>query len=501
MSVLFIVGNTNQYTFANAILAAHTKALERNESGLTDIFVLHSEESEYELVYRSSSNQSNHNLKQDSTLNWRSHLHNNGINPEIIAPFTVNLKQGEDALERAACHIHRCLISCDRNEDIYIDLTNGTSLYKNILSNIAYLIGIPYQFILDSPKSKPKFLSPNELKDIYVELPNPTKLDSIAPSWLTEIRRFDVRAQNTTQILSEICGEHFSQSTNFEGNIKNALQEYFKSKRKDDGSALGGAVRYIGSAFEETIDALYKIEESESKSSKIPLSAKINSIVKKLQDRAFNYEPQLSRDLTHLRDIVHLLLELRNASTHEKTSPDFGKIRARLSTELLFIVAEYFNVLHSHKLLAQSEVNSENIKNAGAKKFRIHEGILGRKYYFGLDGDDTGEQLEKLFRDNVEEKEFSNFSNSISNATNKIQEKIKDINGKILFCTGDDILFKTTYQHEEIENLREIYSKESGGLTCSIGFGPSVREAYVALKMAKAYPGKNRIVGIELVSE
>jgi hypothetical protein len=73
------------------------------------------------------------------------------------------------------------------------------------------------------------------------------------------------------------------------------------------------------------------------------------------------------------------------------------------------------------------------------------------------------------------------------------------LKGTVLFCTGDDILFKATYEATEVENLRKLYADVSGGSTCSIGFDSSVREAYVALKIAKASPGKNRTVGVELV--
>ncbi|NJN07775.1 MAG: mCpol domain-containing protein [Richelia sp. SL_2_1] len=34
-------------------------------------------------------------------------------------------------------------------------------------------------------------------------------------------------------------------------------------------------------------------------------------------------------------------------------------------------------------------------------------------------------------------------------------------------------------------------------LTCSIGYGSSLTETYLALKIAKTKPGKNSIVGIQ----
>ncbi len=55
---LIINGNTNQETFANAIVAANAKALSKFKQGLTRIFVIHSTDSEkYLLCIDQSQNQ------------------------------------------------------------------------------------------------------------------------------------------------------------------------------------------------------------------------------------------------------------------------------------------------------------------------------------------------------------------------------------------------------------------------------------------------------------
>jgi hypothetical protein len=118
-----------------------------------------------------------------------------------------------------------------------------------------------------------------------------------------------------------------------------------------------------------------------------------------------------------LVDIANLLRQLRNASTHESTSADFGRIRARLSTELLFAAAEYFKVLHSHALLdASPPISAPPIATA---KYTV-QGTPGREYYFGLDGDDTGRQLEELFQAGATDAQFSRFAESIVKATNSM---------------------------------------------------------------------------------
>ena len=61
------------------------------------------------------------------------------------------------------------------------------------------------------------------------------------------------------------------------------------------------------------------------------------------------------------------------------------------------------------------------------------------------------------------------------------------------------MLFKGALNEATLYTLQGIYQKNTAGMTCSIGYGKTLLEAYLALKLAKAEPGKNRIVGIELV--
>lgn len=69
----------------------------------------------------------------------------------------------------------------------------------------------------------------------------------------------------------------------------------------------------------------------------------------------------------------------------------------------------------------------------------------------------------------------------------------------IIFATGDDMLFKGPFNETVLQDLRQMYQEITPGLTCSIGYGRSLQEVYLALKLAKAEPGKNCIVGIEIL--
>lgn len=475
MSSLFLVGNVNEYTFANAALAAHTRDKDVGGRGLTDVFVLHSPESDIHL---------------SNCDNWKKHLMSYGLNTEVFVSCTVNLQGGGDQqLERVAHHVERFLLALDKREDVYVDLTNGNSLYKSVLSNIAYLLGVRRQFILDTPR-RGVFLAPTDLRLAYIELPDPALLDSVAPAWLTEVRRFNVKAREAARSLVAICGTNTAARIGFEGDIQNAVHSWFSGEKHRDGAALGGAVRHVGRAFEDLIRGVY---ESLSKNSKRPktLNDMLDQICTRLNQVAPDYEPQL------LEEVSQLLRRLRNASTHEQTSPEFGRIRARLSTELLLATSDYFRILNAKGLL-KHPITTSAVENKCAI-----EGKAGERYYFGLDGDDTGKELERLFQGAFDEESFSRFSTAVDSAIQAVSEKLKlhPINGEVLFCSGDDILFKGVYDVDALEDLRSTYARLSGGRTCSVGFGRTTKEAYVAMKMAKATPGKDSVIGVELISK
>jgi hypothetical protein len=473
MASLFLVGNINEYNFANAALAAHAHDLDIGGTGLTDVFVLHSPESEKHLT---------------NSENWKCHLSLHGLHSEIFVSCMVNLQlAGNQQIERVARHVERFLLALDKRQDVYVDLTNGSSLYKSILSNIAYLLGVRRQFILNTPSRK-EFLTPTELRNAYVALPEPALLDSVAPAWLTEVRRFNVDAREAARTLVNICGANAAERSGFEGDIQNAVQSWFRGVKNADGAALGGAVRHVGRAFEDLIRGVY---ESLSIGSVRPknLNDMIQQICSHLNKVCPDYEPQL------LEEVSQLLRRLRNASTHEQTSPEFGRIRARLSTELLLATSEYFRILNMEGLIKPS------ITTGMTNKCNL-VGRPGTQYFFGLDGDDTGRELERLFQGGFDEESFSRFSTAVDSAIRAVSKQIKltPISGEILFSSGDDILFKGNYSADAIEDLRATYNRIARGHTCSVGFGRTPKEAYIALKMAKATPGKDSVMGVELIS-
>jgi hypothetical protein len=248
---------------------------------------------------------------------------------------------------------------------------------------------------------------------------------------------------------------------------------------------------HVGRAFEDLVRGAY--DSIMGRGSSGGVSVTLALLCSRLIEIAPDYDPRL------LEEVSDLLRRLRNVSTRERPSLDFAKIRARLSTELLFATANYFSVLNKNGLIVAPSSEAIAKRDLTIKGTAIR-GEPGQLYFFGLDGDDTGRELEQLFQQSKDETPFRTFSKAINKAVSEVTKSLKEapIKGNVIFSSGDDILFKGAYDAAAIDALRSTYARISGGHTCSIGFGRTPRETYVALKIAKATPGKNSIVGVDL---
>jgi hypothetical protein len=114
--------------------------------------------------------------------------------------------------------------------------------------------------------------------------------------------------------------------------------------------------------------------------------------------------------------------------------------------------------------------------------------------YLAVDGDDVGKRIELLIVSNQIEM-LSVFFNSFQSSMAWLSENIaNDFNASIIFSGGDGLLADFPFEElsiEKIENIRDKFSLLSQ-TTISIGIGESPRQAYFALKLAKAM-GKNRV--------
>ena len=114
------------------------------------------------------------------------------------------------------------------------------------------------------------------------------------------------------------------------------------------------------------------------------------------------------------------------------------------------------------------------------------------RLYIAVDGDDIGNRLEYLMLTNNLE-ELTSFSESFRQSLRWLGKCIEDdLGAEIVFSGGDNLLAITTATDVPIDKLDAIRHKfaERTGKSLSAGIGKSARQAYVALKLAKA-SGKN----------
>lgn len=112
--------------------------------------------------------------------------------------------------------------------------------------------------------------------------------------------------------------------------------------------------------------------------------------------------------------------------------------------------------------------------------------------YLAIDGDDVGRRLEYFTITNNMEA-LSNFSTAFNDAMYWLENIVThEFNATIVFSGGDNLLARLQVNESSkrsIEQLRIGFAQQAPA-TLSIGLGDEPRQAYLALKLAKA-SGKN----------
>lgn len=119
---------------------------------------------------------------------------------------------------------------------------------------------------------------------------------------------------------------------------------------------------------------------------------------------------------------------------------------------------------------------------------------MSEPVYLAVDGDDVGRSLEYLLLTN-QDKALRIFSHSVAEAVEWLSDELVQVFGaELVFKGGDNILCTLTPNErfvEESDAFRRGFHERTG-CTISIGLGTNAREAYIALKFAKA-SGKDRV--------
>ena len=483
MTALIILGNPNQYTFTNSIIAANKKSLVIFDEPLSDIFVIHSTGSEDML---------------QKEMEWKDHLKQNDISQELFINRTLEVTSDKDSVKRFVNYIETIVKGLAEDSKLMIDLTNGTSVQKNLLSIAAYILDITHQYIIDIIKLSQLtpsrgFLDTHILSETYVLAPDSTLLDSLAYLNLSEVIRYKRIIEHHTKRYRQI-DINSSDKDFFQGNLSHSIQLKLRGDINKDNAIYRIAASSISASVEDLITLLMRKIFSAQSSDEMER----RTFGQKLQIVQSKVEKESSQDidLEFMRKFNDFMLYLRNSTTHKgKLLTDMEKFKADLSVKMSFPFIEFYtDIIHpilSSQFLAE---NPQKIKNISSSDIKPTETI-----YYGIDGDNTGSILEELFFASTDEAKFKKLSKSITAATNEISKFIKNTskNNSIIFEAGDDILFKGYLDEQKLKNIQNIYTNITSGLTCSIGYGRSFQEVYLALKMAKTQPGKNSIIGIE----
>lgn len=490
MSTLIVLGNPNQYTFANSIIAANNKSIDLFGKSLKDIFVIHSSISYNTLTE-----------KKD----WTKHLESNNINIDTLTHRIVDLNSSNESVEKFVHYVEFIANAVSsKNLNVIVDLTNSTSLYKNLLSIAAYILDLEHQYIINIAKvteltKEKEFLPISILQETYIPLPSVIQLDKIAYLSLVEMVRYKRMIQSYTDKYTQI-DPIASDRPFFEDNLVHSVQLKLQGDQGDR-KKNNAIYRIVGSSIAASVEDLItllikKFSLGGDSTDKGPLTfgKKLRLIEARFEDKAYK-----DFDFEFFKKFNDFMLYLRNSSTHKNTAlADIERFKADLSVKMSFPFIEFY-VDIIHQLL-----NNHNFTESPAKMVmkRLSNCDIppGETFYFGLDGDDTGARLEELFLSARDDKVFEEMSKSVVKAVKEIENYIKSRKGsKVLFAAGDDILFKANFDESVLRLLQEMYQAKASGLTCSIGYGKSFREVHLALKLAKLEPGKNSIVGIEFV--
>jgi hypothetical protein len=201
-------------------------------------------------------------------------------------------------------------------------------------------------------------------------------------------------------------------------------------------------------------------------------------------------------DFEFFRRFNDFMLYLHGSSRSKgRLVTDIERFKADLAIKMAFpFIQFYTDIIYP--------ILSANMAVEGPKKIRrlgLTDIKDGETVYYGLDGDDTGTVLDELFLSNSDEDKFRKTSTSITRAIMEISSMVRADFGEqaVVFEAGDDLFFKGNLQEETLVNIQRLYSEYTSGLTCSIGYGRSFQEVFLALKLAKTQPGKNAIVGLE----
>ncbi|EAZ91489.1 mCpol domain-containing protein [Crocosphaera chwakensis] len=489
MTSLIVLGNINRFTFANSIIVANARVKKSFDQPLTNIFVIHSKDSY---------------IKLKDNEDWINYIETNGISRELFVEKIIEITEEPSSIEKFVDYLEFIFKGIPNGKNLIVDLTNGTSFQKNLLSIASYILDIKHQYLIDVSKlfkitEERGFLPVDILLDCYTLAPDSTRFDSITYLNLSEIVRYKKIIEHQTNKYIAIDPDA-SDDEFFKNNLSHSIQLKLQGDQSKDNAIYRIAASSISASVEDLIRLL--INKFMLVNFADGVDRKTFGQKLKIIEAKFEHDTPADFDIEFFRKFNDFMLYLRNSSTHKgQLLTPSEKFKAELSVIMAFPFIDFYTDI-VYDALSKSKLTKKPQK---IRKLTDNDILPEEELYYGLDGDDTGKILEELFLACSDEAKFRKSSKQITKAISKIAGFIrKTLNqNSIIFEAGDDLLFKGNLGKEILLEIQAMYSQltsgiTTSGLTCSIGYGRSFQEVYLALKLAKTQPGKNAIVGIEL---
>jgi hypothetical protein len=327
------------------------------------------------------------------------------------------------------------------------------------------------------------------LNHAYFPAPSGAKFDEIGYLGLTDVIRYRRKIDEQTEKYLQIGGQNADEEF-FRRNLQHSIQLKLRNDQQD---ADGSLYRIATSSALVSIDDLVRLILSEYENAEgLTFGQRLDRIERLLVQNA----PE-DFDVTLIRKLNDLILYLRNSTTHKtQYASQLERYKADLATQMLFSFSELYAEIVAPAI-------GQTMSSAPTRISLLNHPDSSQLYYLGLDGDDTGAYIENEMLSAQSANDVKRLSHQISGAINAVVKRIKESGHfkkkDIIMNAGDNVLFYGKPDIQLLKELQTIYSDKTDGMTCSIGYGKTLREAYLALKLAKTEPGKQGIVGIELV--
>ncbi|MBF0591547.1 MAG: mCpol domain-containing protein [Nitrospirae bacterium] len=491
---LIMAGNSNTHSMINAIIRATIQLrsnTKKEKVTFHQIHIFHTEES-LNALFKTT----------DKWIEkWQEALSQYDIPITAIVHHVTkiegeNVKRFDDIVEQL-----RTIVNPLHNELYYVDISGGISSLKTILAIFAYVLDIEHVYSLEvsfskDPETRKKqsglFYKQIEAEGLdikYTKLPPIKKFDEFGRSNYTEILRHRQIIDDITSSMKQLLPKHFNLE-HLRSSLLSGIDSRLIAEVTGESYNYRNSVFSFSAGIEEVVNIILNITNNSS-IEKETLGVKLGEIRKLCasKDKYFINEEVLE-------SLTKLMSGIRNNIAHPNLEKEQSKELLATQSHLSGQLAITFIKFTINALLPFLEQDGRIIEIQGVDHKQEDNAI----FYFGFDGDATGDYLETAFvmsgKDEEEVQMRSNILHKAIATLKKLIYKTTKDHKSIIFAEGDNILFKSKFDNTLLNEIQLAYKKETG-LSSSIGYGKTLRDVMIALRLAKAKNGDS-IVGISI---